>query len=182
MGISFSQYIKDSSSTDPIGNVKNLRIVLNGTNGVGFLRRVDYASTQANDMVLTNTNIQQLDFDANSSGGVLIRSDFGKIILDRDLSVSSGGTNNTVIQSNGAGTSVELNAGKTVTLGTGTTAFTGILSSNGGSLENRGTINVNRNLSQGIAVLSSSSGTNKGVVTVTGNTATGVYNAGTFSM
>ncbi len=182
VGISFSQYIRPDTSTDPIGNVRNLRIVLNGTDGVGFLRREDYAATQTDDMVLTGTHIQQLDFDTNASGGVLIRSDFGKIILDRDISVSSGGVNNTIIQSNGAGTSVELNAGRTITLGTGTTAFTGMLASNSGALANRGIITVNRNLSQGIAILASSGGTNSGTITVGGNTATGVYNAGTFNM
>jgi hypothetical protein len=182
VGISFSQYIRPDGSTDPIGNVRNLRIILNGTKGVGFLRREDYATTQADNMVLTGTHIQELDFNASASGGVLIRSDFGKIILDRNISVSTGGANNTVIQSNGTGTSVELNAGRTITLGTGTTAFTGMLASNSGAMANRGTITVNRNLSQGIAILASSSGTNSGTITVAGNTATGIYNAGTFNM
>ena len=182
VGASFSQYMTPDGSTDPIGNVSNLRIRLNGTNGVGILRRADYLASQNADMILTNANVDLLEFDTAATGGVLIRSDFRNVTLDRDISVSSGGLNNTVLQSNGLGTSVILNSGRTMTLDSGVSNVTGMLSSGRGALINRGNIAVNSENSQGIAIMDSSSGTNSGVVTVTGDNSVGVYNAGTFNM
>ncbi|MCP1225815.1 autotransporter domain-containing protein [Sebaldella sp. S0638] len=75
-----------------------------------------------------------------------------------------------------------------ITIGKNLEQTTGLLAANGGNLVNSGTIIVNSGKSQGIAVLGSSSssaeasGTNSGNVTVSGDKAAGVYNAGSFNM
>ena len=182
VGVSFSQKIAAAGSTDPIGNVRNLRVVLDGTNGVGILRRGDYLNTQTEDMVLGSTHLSLLEFDDNATGGVLIRSDFKTVALDRDLTISKGNGNNTVMQSNGTDTLIRLNAGKTININSGIDTVTGMLASNNGSLTNNGTINLGAESSQGIAVLSGSSGLNTGTINSSGNNSVGIYNEGTFSM
>ncbi|MCP1224273.1 autotransporter domain-containing protein [Sebaldella sp. S0638] len=182
VGVSFSQKIATAASTDPIGNVRNLRVVLDGTNGVGVLRRGDYLNTQTEDMVLGSTHLSLLEFDDNATGGVLIRSDFKTVALDRDLTISKGNGNNTVMQSNGTDTLIRLNTGKTININSGIDTVTGMLASNNGSLTNNGTINLGAENSQGIAVLSGSSGLNTGTINSSGNNSVGIYNEGTFSM
>ena len=163
-----------------IDNISNLNISVNGTEDIGILRRNDYAQT--GNMVFTTSHIQNLNFGVNAFKSVLLRSDNGNITLDRDITINKGIGNNIVLQANGAGTSVTNNTGRTITLDNGATTSVGMLSSGSGSLENKGTINVKEGSSQGLAVLASSSGTNSGTISVTGNTSTGVYNAGTFNM
>ncbi|MDR2878425.1 MAG: autotransporter domain-containing protein [Fusobacteriales bacterium] len=182
VGVSFSQKIAAVSSTDPIGNVRNLRVVLDGSNGVGILRRGDYLNTQTEDMVLGSTHLSLLEFDDNATGGVLIRSDFKTVALDRDLTISKGNGNNIIMQSNGTDTLIRLNAGKTININSGIDTVTGMLASNNGSLTNNGTINLGAESSQGIAVLSGSSGLNTGTINSGGNNSVGIYNEGTFSM
>ena len=182
VGVSFSQKIAAVTSTDPIGNVRNLRVVLDGTNGVGILRRGDYLNTQTDDMILGSSHVSLLDFDNNATGGVLIRSDFKTVALDRDLTISKGSGNNTVMQSNGAGTLIRLNTGRTINMNSGINTVTGMLASNSGSLINNGIINIGAENSQGIAVLSGSDGLNTGTVNSSGNNSVGIYNEGTFNM
>ena len=176
VGLSLSKQI----GANLIGNISNLNIILNGTEGIGILRRNDYAQT--GNMVFTGTHIQNLDFDANASKSVLLRSDSGNITLDRNITISKGLGNNVVLQANGSGTSVINNTGRTMTLGTGATTSIGMLSSGSGSSENKGTIVVNEEKSQGIAILGGSSGKNSGIITLNGKEALGINNAGTFTM
>ena len=180
VGVSISKKI--SAGTDLIGNITNLNVLVNGVNGIGILRRADFDATQNQDMILNSAVVQSLDFGANANGSVLIRSDRFKTILDRDITINTGIGNNVVMQSNGTGTSVVLAGTRAITLGTGAGTSVALLSSNAGSLINNGSLFINGGNSQGIAVMTTSSGTNSGAITVAGDNSVGVYNAGTFNM
>jgi hypothetical protein len=176
VGVSLSKQI----GSNLIGNISNLNVAVNGTENIGILRRSDYAQT--GNMIFTGTHIQSLDFDSNASKSVLLRSDNGNITLDRNITINKGIGNNVVLQANGTGTSVINNTGRTITLDTGAKTSIGMLSSLSGDLENKGTIVVNEEKSQAIAVLSGSTGKNSGTITLNGKESLGVYNAGTYTM
>ena len=176
VGLSLSKQM----GSNLIGNISNLNISVNGSEGIGVLRRSDYAQT--GNMVFTGTHIQTLDFGANATKSVLLRSDNGNITLDRNITINKGLGNNVVLQANGAGTSIINNTLRTMTLDTGAKTSIGLLASGGGSLENKGTVVVTEEKSQGIAVLGGASGVNSGTITLNGKETLGVNNSGTFTM
>ena len=145
-----------------------------------MLKQEYYYKTR--NIVFTGTNIQTLDFGANATKSVLLRSDNGNITLDRNITINKGLGNNVVLQANGAGTSIINNTLRTMTLDTGAKTSIGLLASGGGSLENKGTVVVTEEKSQGIAVLGGASGVNSGTITLNGKETLGVNNSGTFTM
>ena len=92
-------YLVSRPDTDPIGNIYNLNILLNGTENVGLLRKSDYMQgskydlngfmatglTRAkNDFVITDSHVQSIDFSKDAKGGVLFRTDKYGIDLAKD--------------------------------------------------------------------------------------------------
>ena len=84
---------------DPIGNIYNLNIVVDGKENVGFLRKSDYmkgnysASAQAiaeKDFVIKDSHVTSIDFADNTDGGVLFRTDRYGIDLAKNLTVNPG--------------------------------------------------------------------------------------------
>ena len=195
VGVSLSKQITKNVA-DPIGNILNLRVILNGDKGVGILRNTEYAGN-TNAITLNSTNVQDLILGDNAANSTLIRSDKYGIILDRNITVNNTSAvntalNNIVMTANdvnhlgGQATYVRNNA--VITLGNNLKNTTGLLSIDGGHAENTGTIIINGEQSQGISVfganglITPSTGINTGIINITGEESVGVYNAGTFSM
>ena len=82
-------YLVARPSTDPIGNIYNLNILVNGKENVGLLRKSDYMqgskydlggfmpglARSKNDFVITDSHVQSIDFSKDAKGGVLFRTD-----------------------------------------------------------------------------------------------------------
>jgi hypothetical protein len=196
------QGITASDSSDLIVNIRNLNITVNGTEGIGILRNANYVEKDDStnlpfgDIVLKNINVESLNFGTEADKSVLIRSDRSKIILEKDLALTSllsaGKKDNIVMLANN---SASANAGEPlytakaenkakINIGAGLYKTTGLLSANGGEINNSGTgeITVNSQESQAMAVLSNSTGFNSGKIAVTGLKSVGIANMGEFTM
>ena len=82
-------YLVARPNTDPIGNIYNLNILVNGKENVGLLRKSDYMqgskydlggfmpglARSKNDFVITDSHVQSIDFSKDAKGGVLFRTD-----------------------------------------------------------------------------------------------------------
>ena len=183
VGVSIAQ---GTSSGDPLSRATGLNIVVGGTGNVGFLRNSQGNNTNSNDMVLNNTTTGTLDFSSDATESALIRSDKNGIKLDRDLTIGTAGTKNTLLQAGKTGT-VTLASGKTVT-STSSNEFFGMtagdfISSSGATIVNNGTLSIGGNKSLGMAVANSNTGTleTTGIINFTGTNGAAIYNKGTFS-
>ena len=196
------QGLDASDSDDLIGNIRNLNITVNGTEGVGIHRNANYVAkddatnSAFGDIVLKNINLESLNFGTEAEKSTLIRSDRSKVILDKDLDLtvvlSDGKADNIIMLANNsaaANAADPLHIAKVenkakINIGAGLYKTTGLLSANGGEAINNSTgeITVNSNESQGIAVLSNSKGSNSGVITINGVQSVGVANLGEFTM
>ena len=183
VGVSIAQ---GTSSGDPLSRATGLNIVVGGTGNVGFLRNSQGNNTNSNDMVLNNMTTGTLDFSSDATKSALIRSDKNGIKLDRDLTIGTAGTKNTLLQAGKTGT-VTLASGKTVT-STSSNEFFGMtagdfISSSGATIVNNGTLSIGGNKSLGMAVANSNTGTleTTGIINFTGTNGAAIYNKGTFS-
>ena len=183
VGVSIAQ---GTSSGDPLSRATGLNIVVGGTGNVGFLRNSQGNNTNSNDMVLNNMTTGRLDFSSDATESALIRSDKNGIKLDRDLTIGTAGTKNTLLQAGKTGT-VTLASGKTVT-STSSNEFFGMtagdfISSSGATIVNNGTLSIGGNKSLGMAVANSNTGTleTTGIINFTGTNGAAIYNKGTFS-
>jgi len=82
-------YLVARPNTDPIGNIYNLNILVNGKENVGLLRKSDYMqgnkydlggfmpglARSKGDFVITDSHVQSIDFSKDAKGGVLFRTD-----------------------------------------------------------------------------------------------------------
>ena len=82
-------YLVARPNTDPIGNIYNLNILVNGKENVGLLRKSDYMqgnkydlggfmpglTRSKNDFVITDSHVQSIDFSKDAKGGILFRTD-----------------------------------------------------------------------------------------------------------
>ena len=82
-------YLVARPNTDPIGNIYNLNILVNGKENVGLLRKSDYMqgskydlggfmpglARSKNDFVITDSHVQSIDFSKDAKGGILFRTD-----------------------------------------------------------------------------------------------------------
>ena len=82
-------YLVARPDTDPIGNIYNLNILVNGKENVGLLRKSDYMqgskydlggfmpglARSKNDFLITDSHVQSIDFSKDAKGGVLFRTD-----------------------------------------------------------------------------------------------------------
>ena len=179
-------------TTNPIANVKNLNILVTGSENVGFLRNENSSSNNINDIELNDNTVQSLTFGDNTANGgskamksTLVRSDKYGISINRDLSVTSGGVKNSFAQASKGGY-VKLNSGKTLT--STLDEFTGMLATgkdsanNPSEVTNEGTINLSgNNVSDiGLAAVDSAIAENKGkiIISSTGSNNAGIYVGG----
>lgn len=196
------QGLTASDSADLIGNIRNLNITVNGTEGIGILRNANYVEKDDStglpfgDIVLKNINVESLSFGTEAEKSVLIRSDRSKLILEKDLILTSilsaGKSDNIVMLANNSATANALDPLYTakaenraeINIGAGLYKTTGLLSANGGEATNStaGEIIVNSEESQGMAVLVNSKGFNSGIITVLGTKSVGIANMGEFTM
>ncbi|MDR2880201.1 MAG: transporter, partial [Fusobacteriales bacterium] len=190
------QGLAASNSSDIIGNIRNLRILVDGTKGVGILRNENFVTTTTGEIELNNTHIQSLGFGDNAQNSVLIRNDKYGVALNKNITIDNTNvvntaTDNIVMLANdknslgGKLTYVNNKAG--ITIGSNLQQATALLSMNGGHALNSGSITINGMKSQGISVFGASAGTvstgeNSGSITVSGKDSLGVYNTGTFTM
>ena len=195
VGISLSKQIT-KNMLNPIGNITNLRITLNGDKGVGILRNKEYNTNNINTINLNNTNLQDLVLGDNATNSVLIRTDKYGVSLDKNISVNNSNLintafNNVVMLANDTNnlgsnqTFVQNNS--TITIGNNLSQTTGLLAINGGYALNSGIITIDGEISQGISIFGTSggtvsTGTNTGTININGKESLGVYNAGTFGM
>ncbi|WP_157697379.1 autotransporter domain-containing protein [Leptotrichia sp. oral taxon 498] len=179
-------------TTNSIANVKNLNILVTGSENVGFLRNENSSSNNINDIELNDNTVQSLTFGDNTANGgskatksTLVRSDKYGISINRDLSVTSGGVKNSFAQASKGGY-VKLNSGKTLT--STLDEFTGMLATgkdsanNPSEVTNEGTINLSgNNVSDiGLAAVDSAIAENKGkiIISSTGSNNAGIYVGG----
>lgn len=179
-------------TTNPIANVKNLNILVTGSENVGFLRNENSSSNNINDIELNDNTVQSLTFGDNTANGgskatksTLVRSDKYGISINRDLSVTSGEVKNSFAQASKGGY-VKLNSGKTLT--STLDEFTGMLATgkdsanNPSEVTNEGTINLSgNNVSDiGLAAVDSAIAENKGkiIISSTGSNNAGIYAGG----
>ncbi len=110
-------YLSSRSYTDPIGNVYNLNIKVDGSENVGLLRKSDYmegtnydqrTNTNAllntkidglirakNDFVITDSHVERIDFTDTAKGGILFRTDkFGIDMAKNNFVVTPSSTKN----------------------------------------------------------------------------------------
>ena len=190
------QSLTASNSSDIIGNIRNLRILVDGTKGVGILRNENFVTTTTGEIELNNTHIQSLGFGDNAQNSVLIRNDKYGVALNKNITIDNTNavntaTDNVVMLANdknslgGKLTYVNNKAG--ITIGSNLQQATALLSMNGGHALNSGSITINGMKSQGISVFGASAGTistgeNSGSITISGKDSLGIYNTGTFAM
>ena len=190
------QGLAASNSSDIIGNIRNLRILVDGTKGVGILRNENFVTTTTGEIELNNTHIQSLGFGDNAQNSVLIRNDKYGVALNKNITIDNTNavntaTDNVVMLANdknslgGKLTYVNNKAG--ITIGSNLQQATALLSMNGGHALNSGSITINGMKSQGISVFGASAGTistgeNSGSITISGKDSLGIYNTGTFAM
>ena len=88
-----------STTEDPIGNIYNLNITVDGIENVGLLRNSDYMageysstarSLAEKDFRITDGHIESIDFSNTADGGTLFRTDRYGINLIRNLTVNPG--------------------------------------------------------------------------------------------
>ena len=187
----------NSSTTDPIGNIKNLRFLLNGEQNIGILRDANYATQDillgSSDIILNDSNVQELKFGNESNNSTLIRTDRAKIILNKNLVldavINNTKGNNIVMIANDSAANNGNALYKSRVENNGSITFekdlfktTGLVAINGGIAVNNGNINIKSLESNGLVIFSGSTGENKGMVTLDGKGTLGVYNTGNFTM
>ena len=94
-----------SDAADIIGNIRNLDIVLNGSQGTGVLRNANFTDKNQGNISLTDTHIKNLAFGDNAQNSVLIRSDKYGVVLEKNLNVNNtneinNSTENVVMMAN----------------------------------------------------------------------------------
>lgn len=175
-------------TTNPIANVKNLNILVKGTDSVGFLRNSDSSSNNTADIILDdNTNasssnggtIQSLNFGTGAKNSTLVRSDKYGILINTKINTTEGSTGNSFAQSSNGG--LVTNRG---VLTSSLDKFTGMVSSGSTSkVSNTGTITLTSNSDDlvGLAALNNADVANSGTLKVlgTGKNKAGIYNNGT---
>ncbi len=190
------QGLAASNSSDIIGNIRNLNILVNGTKGVGILRNENFVTTTPGEIELNNTHIQSLAFGDNAQNSVLIRNDKYGVALNKNITINNTNAVNTATdnivmlandKNNLGGKLTYVNNKAVITIGNNLKRATGLLAMNGGHALNSGTIAINGANSQGISVFGlaagiAATGENSGTINVSGKESLGVYNAGTFGM
>jgi hypothetical protein len=190
------QGLTASNSSDIIGNIRNLNILVNGTKGVGILRNENFVVSTPGEIELNNTHIQSLAFGDNAQNSVLIRNDKYGVALNKNITIDNTNAVNTAIdnivmlandKNNLGGKQTYINNKAVITIGNNLKRATGLLAMNGGHALNSGTVVINGSNSQGMSVFGVSAGVaatgeNGGTITVNGKESLGVYNAGTFNM
>ena len=176
------------TSGDPVSNITNMQVQVNGTNNIGFLRNSDTSTTlNTTAITLDATKLgTTFNFGTTATGGALIRSDINEVILDKDITVPATGVKNSLLQAGEKG-KVTIAAGKTVN-SLLTDEFYGMTAGNFAGTngkkavaENKGTLNIAGNKSLGMAIDVDDEGINNGTITFTGTNGAGVYNTGTFT-
>ena len=173
---------------DPISNITNMQVEVNGRNNIGFLRNSD-TSTTLNPTAITldaNKLGDTFNFGTAATEGALIRSDVHEVVLDKDITVGATGVKNSLMQAGQTGT-VILASGKTITSTTanefyGMTAgnFAGA-DGNKATAKNLGTLAIGGNKSLGMAIDVDDEGFNIGKINFSGTNGAGVYNTGIFT-
>ena len=186
VGISIAQ---GTSTGDPLSKVTGLSVEVGGTGNIGFLRNSqgNYANTNA--MVLNSTSTgSTFNFSSDATESALVRSDKNEIKFDRDVTVGTTGSKNTLLQAGKTGT-VRLAIGRTataissdefygMTAGSFPSSGTG---TSGATVINDGKLNISGNKSIAMAIDENNSGENNGTITFNGKNTSGIYNKGTYT-
>ncbi|MDU1912108.1 hypothetical protein [Fusobacterium sp.] len=182
VGISIAEGL---STGDPIANAQSMQVEVGGNQNIGFLRNEDTSAANSEAMVLDGNKIgNTFDFLSTATQSTLIRSDIYEVILDKDLTVTTAGEKNSIMQAGGTG-KVTLNDGRSIDANMDQFyALTAgdFLSSAGAKAENRGTINIKGTESIGMAVAAGNAGANSGDINYIGDKGTLIYNLGNFSI
>ncbi|WP_336009767.1 autotransporter-associated N-terminal domain-containing protein, partial [Fusobacterium polymorphum] len=176
------------TSGDPISNLVNMQVTVDGKNNVGFLRNSDTAAgLNTNAITLNATKLgTTFNFGTTAIGGALIRSDIHEVILDKDITVGATGIQNSLMQAGNDG-KVTLASGKKIT-STTANEFYGMTAGNFAGADakkaiakNNGELNIGGNKSLGMAIDVDDEGINNGKINFSGTLGSGVYNTGTFT-
>ena len=179
VGVSIGKDLSSSKNSNPIGNIKNLNLLLTGNKVVGFLRNSNYSGNNSGDMILDDTAVNSLNFGAGATESTLVRSDKYGVIMNKTINITQGSTGNSFAQSSNGG--LVTNRG---VLTSSLDKFTGMVSSGSTSkVSNTGTITLTSNSDDlvGLAALNNADVANSGTLKVlgTGKNKAGIYNNGT---
>lgn len=83
----------DTGEVNPIANFENISIKVDGDQTIGFVRDKDYSNNNTNDMVITDSNLNNIRFGENATNSVLFRSEMYGITNDSELDVTIGNEN-----------------------------------------------------------------------------------------
>ena len=181
VGVSIAKFL---SSGNPIANISNLNVEVDGEKNVGFLRHKSYENNIA-DMVFNSTIMGKFSFGSNAKDSTLLRTDKYGIDLQKDISVSQGKTGNSFAQAvSESGATVDSVIKNNATLtATNLSIFTGLISTGSkANIINNKVIEINGNGDKniGMVALNNSNLTNNGTVKVVGagKEKVGIYNDG----
>ncbi|WP_405356317.1 autotransporter-associated N-terminal domain-containing protein [Fusobacterium animalis] len=181
VGVSIAKFL---SSGNPIANISDLNVEVDGEKNVGFLRHKSYENNIA-DMVFNSTIMGKFSFGSNAKDSTLLRTDKYGIDLQKDISVSQGKTGNSFAQAvSESGATVDSVIKNNATLtATNLSIFTGLISTGSkANIINNKVIEINGNGDKniGMVALNNSNLTNNGTVKVVGagKEKVGIYNDG----
>ena len=195
VGVSIAKFLsetytgyKAANIKNPIENISNLNIEVDGEEGVGFLRHKSYENN-TQDMIFNADIMGKFSFGDNAKKSTLIRTDKYGIDLQKDITTNGGESGNSFAQVvSPAGATVDSvfknNANLTAN---NAKEFTGIVATgaNAKVFNNKKVeINGDGNKNMGITLLENSTLTNTGEIKISGSgkERVGIYNEGTVDL
>ncbi|MCP1224737.1 autotransporter domain-containing protein [Sebaldella sp. S0638] len=179
-----------TTGTNILDSVRNMDILINGTNTPAVSRETQSATLKTMDMILNDTIIQKVEFGENSKQSSLVKVSYGNVILDSSLVNSIEPINAGFQNSIAAGSyATVIKNYMPVTINSGAKAMSVIVTN--GTFENYGDI-INNSSSYanewgynygglGLVItgmVAGEHGLNKGNITMNGDYATAIYNNG----
>ena len=195
VGVSIAKFLSETYTgykvaniKNPIENISNLNIEVDGEEGVGFLRHKSYENN-TQDMIFNADIMGKFSFGDNAKKSTLIRTDKYGIDLQKDITTNGGESGNSFAQVvSPAGATVDSvfknNANLTAN---NAKEFTGIVATgaNAKVFNNKKVeINGDGNKNMGITLLENSTLTNTGEIKISGSgkERVGIYNEGTVDL
>ena len=195
VGVSIAKFLSETYTgykvaniKNPIENISNLNIEVDGEEGVGFLRHKSYENN-TQDMIFNADIMGKFSFGDNAKKSTLIRTDKYGIDLQKDITTNGGESGNSfaqVVSPTGATVDSVFKNNANLTANNAK-EFTGIVATgaNAKVFNNKKVeINGDGNKNMGITLLDNSTLTNTGEVKISGSgkERVGIYNEGTVDL
>lgn len=95
VGMVVGKSLSSDANLNPIANFKNISIKVNGDQTIGFVRDKNYSNNNTNDMIITDSNLNNIRFGANATNSVLFRSEMYGITNETTINVTPETDGNT---------------------------------------------------------------------------------------